>query len=52
MAQTFQPGQKVTVGLMSGKVIRIREFQGITYVDVEIDGVITPYTFDEVTPQE
>jgi hypothetical protein len=44
----FEPGQKVYVGLMSGKVVRVREFQGIQYIDVEIDGVITDYTVDQV----
>lgn len=44
------PGQKVNVGLMSGRVVRIREFQGVTYIDVEIEGVITDYTIDQVTP--
>lgn len=46
----YQPGQKVNVGLMSGRVVRIREFQGVTYIDVEIEGVITDYTIDQVTP--
>lgn len=52
MSHIFAVCQKVSVGIFDGKVVRIREFQGVTYIDVEIDGVITPYTVDQVEPIE
>lgn len=52
MKNIFTQGQKVHVGFFDGKVVRVREFQGVTYIDVEIDGVITPYTIDQVSPAE
>lgn len=33
-----------------GKVVRIRHIFDVTYYDVEIEGVITDYTIDQVTP--
>lgn len=33
----------VYVGLFKGRVVRVREFQGETWYDVEISGVINPY---------
>lgn len=45
------PGMWVNVGLFRGKVVRVREFQGATYIDVEIDGVITDYTIDQITAE-
>lgn len=44
-------GQWVYVGLMRGKVVRTQTYQGITYVDIEVEGVITPYTIDQITPE-
>lgn len=38
----------VRVGLFRGIVNRIREFKGVTYIDVEIGGVVNPYPIDEV----
>ena len=46
------PGIWVNVGFFRGKVIRVRNFQGETYIDVEIDGVITGYTIDQITIEE
>lgn len=33
----------VYAGLFKGRVVRVREFQGETWYDVEISGVINPY---------
>ncbi len=41
--KNIEIGDSVYVGLFSGKVKRIREFQGETWYDVEINGVIDPY---------
>lgn len=46
------PGRWVNVGFFRGKVVRVRNFQGETYIDVEIDGVITGYTLDQITVEE
>ena len=44
----IEVGDKVHVGLFSGKVVRTREFQGETWYDVEISGVINPYRMHEL----
>lgn len=41
--RTIEVGDKVYIGLFSGKVVRIRDFQSETWYDVEIGGVINPY---------
>lgn len=39
----IREGSRVYVGLFRGRVVRIREFQGETWYDVEMSGVINPY---------
>lgn len=33
-----------------GRVVRIRKHEGTTYFDVEIGGVVLPYTRNEIKP--
>lgn len=45
-------GDWVYVGLFKGRVVRLREFQGNTWVDVEIRGVINPYLMSQIDTVE
>lgn len=47
----IEAGGWVYVGLFRGIVTRIRLFQGMTWVDVEIGGVVNPYPINEVEPE-
>lgn len=44
-------GDWVYVGLFQGKVVRIREFKGDTWVDIEMGGVIEPYLIKDITKE-
>jgi len=46
--ENVEVGDWVYVGLFRGRVVRLREFQGDTWVDVEISGVINPYMLCQV----
>lgn len=45
-------GDWVYVGQFRGRVVRLREFQGNTWVDVEISGVINPYLMSQIDTVE
>ena len=51
MQKTIQAGDWVYVGLFRGKVTRIRDFKGQTWVDVEIGGVVNPYLIEDIEPE-
>jgi len=43
------PDQWVLVhGQFRGRVVRIRKHEGVKYFDVEIGGVVLPYTIDQI----
>lgn len=46
----IKPGQWIYVyGQFKGRVVRIRRYEGTKYFDVEIGGVVLPYTIDQIT---
>lgn len=47
----IEAGDWVNVGLFRGVVTRIRVSQGVTWVDVEMGGVVNPYPINEVEPE-
>lgn len=46
----MQQGTKVSVGLFEGRIVRVVEFQGNIWIDVEIGGVIDRHLAENVTP--
>lgn len=52
MESDIKPDQWVYVNdQFRGRVVRIRHVFDITYFDIEVGGVIIPYTRDEITPE-
>lgn len=52
MESDIKPDQWVYVNeQFRGRVVRIRPLNGIRYFDVEIGGVVLPYTREEIKPE-
>lgn len=50
MQNDIKPDQWIYVhGQFRGRVVRIRKHEGVKYFDVEIAGVVLPYTIDQIT---